>query len=295
MAKKRTGHVSKPADSDISGPIKPRFELARMSPAKWRELGLSRNAATAAAGLARSIVRNHRRKKKQAIKRPDPAMRKFLEQYSLATERERRTINEVIVFSDVMLAVAVNGCGPEGFGGLVPDFCFEECCNEHDRCYSRGGSEADRLKCDIDFLECMKGEGPDWLADIYYWGVRTFGESVFNYHDTEPPRPVDCSGTCTKTEYRITSLRDFHTVTRNGSVINMVSGDARARLRQKARSQSRTVVRRGCEDGCSCKTTRTGDWREIPTVLIVRLPDGATARCDATERRRTHDGDCTKG
>jgi hypothetical protein len=68
-----------------------------------------------------------------------------------------------------------NGCTD------VPDFNFKKCCDAHDRCYCRGGDEDDRLSCDMELYNCIKSKGHPHLAAIYYWGVRNFGASHFNY------------------------------------------------------------------------------------------------------------------
>lgn len=75
-------------------------------------------------------------------------------------------------------------CDTNGCTG-VPDFNFEECCNEHDRCYCRGGTEADRLECDEQLYECIKSMGHPVLAWIYYLGVRALGGPHFNYETGE--------------------------------------------------------------------------------------------------------------
>lgn len=67
-----------------------------------------------------------------------------------------------------------NGCT------AVPDFNIKECCDKHDVCYCIGGTENDRLKCDVDFLACMNDKKFS-LAGLYYEGVRTFGRFRFNY------------------------------------------------------------------------------------------------------------------
>lgn len=58
-----------------------------------------------------------------------------------------------------------NGCGPAGFGWIVPDGVFHEACNKHDRCYSAcnvGSNQAEYIQhkkdCDDDFLKDMKEE-----------------------------------------------------------------------------------------------------------------------------------------
>ena len=64
-------------------------------------------------------------------------------------------------------ARASNGCGPAGFGFLVPDrpfgFDFTEACAHHDDCYTtpwreRAASREDaKLDCDTNFLADLDG------------------------------------------------------------------------------------------------------------------------------------------
>ncbi len=156
----------------------PRVNLAAISQKELATFGLNPRLARCLRALARGI-------RNAGAARPriySKAMNVFLREYGLATERERFVVQEVFLLSDALQDAATNGCGPEGFGGVVPDFCFEECCNDHDKFYARGGTEADRLKCDPVLYECCKEEGPDWLASIYYQAVRRFGSGSFNYH-----------------------------------------------------------------------------------------------------------------
>lgn len=101
------------------------------------------------------------------------------------------------------------GCVTNGCTG-VPDFDIKDCCDKHDICYWKGGTEADRLKCDVDFYNCIKGKGGFWhavLAWIYYNGVRALGASHFNYQTTtEKPVPATPdthppTGTTTTTDH----------------------------------------------------------------------------------------------
>lgn len=63
----------------------------------------------------------------------------------------------------------------------VPDFDFEEVCNEHDRAYSRGGTETDREAADSNLRDGIEKKGHPRLAKLYHWGVRKFGKGRFNY------------------------------------------------------------------------------------------------------------------
>jgi hypothetical protein len=81
----------------------------------------------------------------------------------------------------------------------VPDrgdfFDFEDACVQHDACYGAGGGEAERLICDHGLLLAMRSWCTDmwpdrffhriacqFLAGIYYAGVRLGGGAFFQYH-----------------------------------------------------------------------------------------------------------------
>jgi hypothetical protein len=114
--------------------------------------------------------------------------------------------------TDEIVAVqnAVNGCGPEDWrGAFVPDYFFQEACDEHDNCYEYPAKKS-REKCDADFFHnliwaCDGQEFPpipagindDWsvrlpmssqqqrdecydIANEYYRAVATFGESRYD-------------------------------------------------------------------------------------------------------------------
>ena len=68
-----------------------------------------------------------------------------------------------------------NGCTAS------PDLNFIECCDAHDLCYCRGGSESDRYRCDEIFYNCIKNKAGILIAWVYYSMVRMFGEPFFNY------------------------------------------------------------------------------------------------------------------
>jgi hypothetical protein len=78
-----------------------------------------------------------------------------------------------------------NGCGPEGFGGIVPDGPFSSACDRHDLCY--GEVNVDQAQCDSQFKQDMYEICSDRysglsktfcksLADYYYRAVSNFGE-----------------------------------------------------------------------------------------------------------------------
>lgn len=160
-------------------PIRVSVKISELKKSDLTRLGIGNALATSFLRLA-AIAEGPRSRTYAARFRR--AARPFMRSMSRASRREQRSVTELILATDVMARAAANGCGPEGFGWLVPDFCFEKCCDEHDQCYETGGCECDRLACDDTFLECMKDAGPDWLADLYYGAVRRFGQGSFNYH-----------------------------------------------------------------------------------------------------------------
>jgi hypothetical protein len=99
-----------------------------------------------------------------------------------------------------------NGCGPGGFGRLVPDkvigiYNFNHACDHHDGCYAgfpKSGKPTywvTRRQCDTWFLYDMQnscrwrhGSNPSrtWAgrrcldaADDYHWAVRAHGRSSY--------------------------------------------------------------------------------------------------------------------
>jgi hypothetical protein len=82
-----------------------------------------------------------------------------------------------------------NGCGGNDLlGALVPNLWFKDCCDAHDICYCKGGTETDRSNCDGAFFSCMSGKCEsmgllkNWcmgMASIYYRAVRKFGKKYF--------------------------------------------------------------------------------------------------------------------
>jgi|GEM_PF-5155470 len=75
-----------------------------------------------------------------------------------------------------------NGCS-----GPCSDH-WKPCCDVHDGCYCEGGDATDRLNCDNDFKQCLKGMGMGKIkAGFYHKGVRLFGGKHFNCTD-----PMGC-------------------------------------------------------------------------------------------------------
>jgi len=85
----------------------------------------------------------------------------------------------------------LNGCGGKGSWVPVPDFMFSASCDQHDFNYWLGGTEADRLKADWQFLQAMlaDAEREPWyrrwwarrVARLYYWAVRRYAGRFFHH------------------------------------------------------------------------------------------------------------------
>ena len=76
-----------------------------------------------------------------------------------------------------------NGCGPEGYGFLIPDGPFTSACDSHDLCYGNASIAQD--ECDRRFQSDMYSiceqrggnvDGCKAVADYYYRTVSRFGE-----------------------------------------------------------------------------------------------------------------------
>ncbi|ORX99444.1 hypothetical protein K493DRAFT_109986 [Basidiobolus meristosporus CBS 931.73] len=73
-------------------------------------------------------------------------------------------------------ASSPNGCGPALISGIVPNFDFKTCCDQHDICY--GSCNSTKTLCDNTFHSCMKNvcvakeENSDsfcaGVADLYF-------------------------------------------------------------------------------------------------------------------------------
>lgn len=87
------------------------------------------------------------------------------------------------------------GCGPAWWPQLFCDLAFgwffEASCAKHDEGYSKGGTEADRKRCDDLFLAAMLRDVKlqvVWRRPVAYvvaWSfyglVRKFGHKLFSY------------------------------------------------------------------------------------------------------------------
>lgn len=82
-----------------------------------------------------------------------------------------------------------NGCGPEGYGLLIPDGPFTSACNNHDNCYGQGN--VSQASCDQSFKKemyriCDSKYFNESLkkckvsADYYFQIVSNFGEIFIN-------------------------------------------------------------------------------------------------------------------
>ena len=90
-----------------------------------------------------------------------------------------------------------NGCGPgwlpRWVKSLLFDWFFEASCNRHDEGYTEGGDEVRRFECDWKFWLAMKRDTLRYkglsrlirwvFAVSFYYAVRLFGSTRFNYHD----------------------------------------------------------------------------------------------------------------
>lgn len=97
-------------------------------------------------------------------------------------------------------SVITNGCG--GKGGLLdpPEYLFTASCGQHDANYWLGGSDAQRLEADRQFLDAMLKDADLapwysrwWLKGAawrYYWAVRLMGAKFFNYNVPVAENPM---------------------------------------------------------------------------------------------------------
>jgi hypothetical protein len=175
-----------------------------------------------------------------------------------------------------------------------PGGWWEECCHEHDRCYSRGGDALDRLICDFKLFTCMQEKGAGLIADAYCIAVVLFGWFAFNWGGEQPPQPQPCTGHCVGVEMRYEDLRDFETTTFNyQQVVAFVSPRGRALLLEEASLRSGIRETKSCARGCRCTWTDASEWRRSTDHLSV--PTGDTlSRCTATVWIRDHIGNCSR-
>lgn len=196
---------------------------------------------------------------------------------------------------EVQAAVA-NGCGPSGLG-IFPGGWWEECCNEHDVCYSQATSAAAKLICDAKFYKCLWSKGAPIIAEIYSLAVLLFGWFAYGPEEDETiPEPEPCSGTCIGTEYRITNLHHFETVGKHlAPIVSFVPATGRRKLEEEAEELSKIEFREACKTGCHCTIIETGDWIRNNTTLIVPANDPnshVSYLCRATSWKREVRGRC---
>jgi hypothetical protein len=76
-----------------------------------------------------------------------------------------------------------NGCGPKGWGWLIPDIVdgvdAHLACNVHDCCYRRGKTEEDRKAADLLLRRNLSRVWKWHTAQLYYWAVRFGGKGAF--------------------------------------------------------------------------------------------------------------------
>ena len=87
---------------------------------------------------------------------------------------------ELVKESSILKPFTTDGCS------LFPDGTFsdkekwQDCCIEHDIAYWQGGSEAERLKADLELKRCIfERTGDQVLSDLVYDSVRIWGSPVF--------------------------------------------------------------------------------------------------------------------
>lgn len=68
---------------------------------------------------------------------------------------------------------------------LSPELNISPCCEEHDQAYARGGTKQDRKIADIQLREGMRSRNRRILCWIYYFAVRSFGWTGFNWKEEE--------------------------------------------------------------------------------------------------------------
>lgn len=73
----------------------------------------------------------------------------------------------------VLRDFTTDGCSlfPDAGG----DFCWADCCVEHDRAYWRGGTAAERERADAALRACVAAKGRPRLGSVMYHGVRLGG------------------------------------------------------------------------------------------------------------------------
>lgn len=97
-------------------------------------------------------------------------------------------------------ACSTNGCTS------WPDGNYKGCCDSHDICYCHGGTETDRIECDITLYECVKDATNSAYAFLMYMGVRKYGVSHFNYYSA--PDVTTTTANSTKTATRVRAWLD---------------------------------------------------------------------------------------
>ena len=70
-----------------------------------------------------------------------------------------------------------NGCG--GKYEIPGSKKYKKCCDAHDICYCLGGTEKDRLKCDVELGACINTMGGP--GNVYMHAVIVKGKSHFKY------------------------------------------------------------------------------------------------------------------
>ena len=111
-----------------------------------------------------------------------------LKRYRSTVSRIEPTAKEWSVFEEMIrlydtVRFYLDSCGPGGLGDyLVPDMNVSWACEQHDACYSAGGTSDHRTQCDQQLYNDMIALGASTsLATAYYLAVRAAGWLYFNY------------------------------------------------------------------------------------------------------------------
>lgn len=94
-------------------------------------------------------------------------------------------------YTDSQIEGMSNGCGPQGYGWMVPDrfrligLNFTPACDIHDVCYQvrMPKEDADKIfEKNLTIIARRSHTGPlgEWLAYIYYSAVRYGGSGAYN-------------------------------------------------------------------------------------------------------------------
>jgi len=89
--------------------------------------------------------------------------------------------NKSSPFSLELAPFSTDGCTKFDDGPPENPTLWQHCCVDHDLSYWHGGTDAERLKVDRDFYQCIKHTGESSPARLMYTGVRAAGGPLNNY------------------------------------------------------------------------------------------------------------------